>query len=190
MKIDAVTSGMECLMKTLQNRYDVIFMDYFMPGMDGIECLHAVRSQTGGLNQSTPVIILTANAGAENQALYRREGFDGYLLKPVSGTQLEEELLRHLPYQLVNRLNATGTAGMVEAPVLAHKKKLPILITTESVCDLPKNLLQKYQIAVIPYRVKTEGGEFLDGIETQTDGVLSYIEERGKQAWSEEPEVK
>ncbi len=190
VKIDAVTSGMECLMKTLQNRYDVIFMDHFMPGMDGIECLHAVRSQTGGLNQSTPVVILTANAGAENQALYRREGFDGYLLKPVSGTQLEEELLRHLPYQLVNRLNATGTAGMVEAPVLAHKKKLPILITTESVCDLPKNLLQKYQIAVIPYRVKTEGGEFLDGIETQTDGVLSYIEERGKQAWSEEPEVK
>lgn len=190
VKIDTVMDGTECLMRTLQNRYDVIFMDHFMQGMDGIECLHAVRSQTGGLNQNTPVVILTANAGTENQALYRREGFDGYLGKPISGTQLEAELLRHLPSQLVNRTNTPEISGMAKTPVLAHKKKLPILISTESVCDLPKRFLQKHRIAVIPYRVKTEGGEFLDGIETQTDGILSYIEERGKQAWSEEPEVK
>lgn len=190
VKTDVVTGGADCLRKTLQSRYDVIFMDHFMPGMDGIECLHAVRSQTGGLNQNTPVVILTANAGGENQALYRREGFDGCLLKPVSGAQLEAELLRHLPYQLVNWMNPVGAARMTEAPILAHNRKLPVLISTESVCDLPRELVQKHQIAIIPYRVKTEGGEFLDGIETQADEVLSYIGERGRQAWSEEPEVK
>lgn len=38
----------------------------------------------------------------------------------------------------------------------------------------------KFEIRVMPYRIITEGGEFLDGVEAETDGVLSYIGERGK----------
>ena len=187
VRIHTVVSGKECLKRTLRNRYDVIFMDHLMPGMDGIECLHAIREQTGGLNQDTPVVILTANAGGENQALYRREGFDGYLLKPVSGIQLEAELLRHLPREIVSMINTVGEVGIVEAPVLEHRKKMPIMISTDSVCDLPKYLADKQQIAVMPYRVFTEGGEFMDGIETETEGILSYIGDRGKRARSEAP---
>ncbi|MGN1146977.1 MAG: DegV family protein [Lachnospiraceae bacterium] len=189
VKIDTVISGGECLKKTLQNRYDVIFMDHLMPVMDGVECLHAIRSQMGGLNQDTPVVILTANAGGENQALYRREGFDGYLLKPVSGIQLETELLRHLPRELVRMMNVAEKVGTVEAPVLMYRNKLQILISTDSVCDLPQYLVEKHQIAVMPYRVVTEGGEFLDGVETEIDGILSYIGTRGKRARSESPGV-
>lgn len=190
VKIDTVTSGADCLKKTLQNKYDVIFMDHLMPVMDGIECLHAIRTQTGGLNQNIPVVILTANAGGENQALYRREGFDGYLLKPVSGMQLEAELLRHLPKELVSIMNAAGSADMAEAPVLAHKKKLLVMISTDSVCDLPKYLVEKHQIAVMPYRVVTEGGEFLDGVEAETDGVLAYIGGKRKKVRSEAPRTE
>ena len=189
VNIDTVTSGAKCLKDTLQNRYDVIFMDHLMPEMDGIECLHKIRKQTGGLNQNTPVVVLTANAGGESQALYRREGFDGYLLKPVSGIQLETELLRHLPQELVNMMKTGSSIGLVESPVLAHRKKLPIMISTDSASDLPKYLVEKYQIGIIPYRVFTQGGEFLDGEETETDGILSYIEEKGKHASSKPPEV-
>lgn len=186
---DTALSGMECLKKTLQKRYDVIFMDHLMPEMDGIECLHKIRKQTGGLNQNIPVVALTANAGGENQVLYRREGFDGYLLKPVSGIQLETELLRLLPNELVKRMKTDNSVGVVESPVLEHRKRLPVLIATDSVCDLPKQLLEKHQIAVLPYRVVTEGGEFLDGVETETDGVLSYIREMGRHVQSEAPET-
>lgn len=189
VQVDTAASGAECLKKTLQNRYDVILMDHLMPEMDGIECLHAIRTQTGGLNQSIPIVILTANAGGENQELYRKEGFDGYLLKPVSGIQLETELLRHLPGELVHIMNATSSAGTIETPVLAHKKKTAVMISTDSVCDLPGHLLEKYQIAVMPYLVITEGGEFLDGVEAETDGVLSYISEQGKKVRSEAPAV-
>ena len=189
VQVDTVASGAECLKRTIQNRYDVIFMDHLMPDMDGIECMHMLRTQTGGLNQNTPVVILTANAGDENQTLYRREGFDGYLLKPVSGLQLEEELLRHLPREIVSMTSVNGYIGVVEASVQAHKKKMLVMITTESVCDLPEDLVEKYQIAVMPYRVVTEGGEFLDGIEAETDGVLSYINGSRKNARSEEATV-
>lgn len=190
VNIDTATSGAKCLKRTLQNRYDVIFMDHLMPKMDGIECLHAIRNQTGGLNQNTPVVILTANAGGEHRALYRKEGFDGYLLKPVSGIQLETELLKHLPKGLVSMLNTSGSAGVIEAPVLVHRKKMPIMISTDSSSDLPKYLVEKHQIAVMPYRVLTEGGEFLDGVEAETDGILSYMGVIGKHVQSEPPEAE
>lgn len=189
VNIDTVTSGAQCLKKTLLKRYDVIFMDHLMPEMDGIECLYEIRKQTGGLNLRTPVVALTANADGGNQTFYRREGFDGYLLKPVSGSQLESELLRHLPKELVKLMKAGNMAGVVETPVLEHQKKMMIMVSTDSVCDLPKYLLDKYQIAVIPYRVVTEGGEFLDGVETESDGILSYMDELGKYVRSEEPGV-
>ena len=190
VQTDTVTGGEECLKRTLQTHYDVILMDHLMPSMDGIECFHAIRKQTGGLNQSTPVVILTANAGGEYQSLYRREGFDGYLTKPISGAQLEAELLKHLPGEIVSITSSGGAIGIMETPVLAYKRKLPVMISTESVCDLPKSLLEKEQIAVIPHRIHTDSGEFLDGIEAETDGILSYMSDRGRQVLSKEPSVK
>lgn len=190
VNVDTATSGRDCLKKTLENRYDVIFMDHLMPSMDGIECLHEIRNQTGGLNQDAPVVILTANAGGDNQELYRREGFDGYLLKPVTGTQLETELLRHLPAELVSINKSGNSVGVVESPVLAHLKKRPIMISTESTADLPKYLAERNKIAVIPYRVITEGGEFMDGIEAETDGIIAYMSDKGKVARSEPPRTE
>ena len=190
VNIDTATSGLDCLKKTLQTRYDVIFMDHLMPEMDGIECLHSIRNQTGGLNYDTPVVILTANAGGEHRALYTREGFDGYLLKPVSGAKLESELLRHLPKELVVNVNNAGSAGVIEAPVLAHRRRKPVIISTESAADIPKDIIEKYQLEIMPFSVKTEGGEFLDGVETETEGILAYMGRGEKNVHSLAPSVE
>lgn len=187
VQTETVGSGAECLERTIQNRYDVILMDHLMPGMDGIACLHEVRTQAGGLNYETPVVVLTANAGGENQLLYKREGFDGYLSKPVTGSQLEAEVLKHLPRELVTMENGQDSFGVVQKPFVEHtQKKMPLLISTDSVCDLPEEMTERYRIAVLPYRVVTEGGEFVDGKEAATDGVLAYVQ-RGRHAHSEEP---
>lgn len=188
--VDLTSTGQDCLVKTLQQRYDVILMDHLMPGMDGIECLHAIRKQVGGLNQNTPVVALTANAGGENQSLYRREGFDGYLLKPVTGIQLETELLRHLPRELVSKVAVDSKMNDIVPSIQKHKDKKMILISTDSVCDLPKQLVDNKQIAIMPYHVMTKGGVFLDGVETETEGVLSYIKETGNSVRSQEPKVE
>ncbi len=189
VNIDTVISGYECLKKTLDVHYDVIFMDHLMPEMDGIECLHALRTQAGGLNLTTPVVVLTANAGGDNKQMYNNEGFDGYLLKPVSGLQLEKELLRHLPDELVTLTDEEGSVGTIEAPIIEHKLKMAIRISTDSVSDLPSSLTDKHKISVMPYHIRTNGGEFLDGIEAETDGLLEYIKDGTKFAESESPEV-
>ena len=187
VQTDTAGSGAEALVKTLHQHYDVILMDHLMPEMDGIECLHAIRDQIGGLNNDTPVVALTANAGSENQAMYTREGFDGYLLKPVSGYQLESELIRLLPSEMIKITGEVELSGD-DMKVSRHRRKVPVMISTDSVCDLPRQMLEKNNIAVIPYRVQTDHGWFLDGVEIESEGLLSYMEE-GREARTAEPEL-
>ena len=193
VRVDTATSGEECLRMTLTNTYHVIFMDHMMPEMDGVECLHALRSQPGSPNTMTPVICLTANAGSDMIALYEREGFDSYLVKPVTGNLLEQEVLKFLPSELVVMTGeAAGDAAQPSdaEPIRSPKHKIPILISTDSVCDIPDDWIREYHIAVFPFRIRTEDGLFLDGEEIDTNGTLSYIEGTGKQATVIAPEVE
>ena len=94
--VDTAGSGAEALEKTAAQAYDLILMDHQMPEMDGIECLHRIRAQTDGKCRDSKIVCLTANVGAEMEALCMREGFDGYLSKPIRGKTLETELARLL----------------------------------------------------------------------------------------------
>ena len=92
--VETASSGAEALRMTEGNRYDVILMDHQMPEMDGIECLHRIRTQENGKCKESKVVCLTANVGTEMEKLFLLEGFDGYLSKPVKGKILEEEIVR------------------------------------------------------------------------------------------------
>ena len=177
VRIDTASSGAEALRKTLNIKYNVIFMDHLMPEMDGIECRRKIKEQTGGRCRETAIVILTANADEENRALYARENFDGYLSKPVSGDALENELYSHLPKEIVH---ITGNRSEIAEESISWmsgtKKRKSIVITTESVADLSPELIEKYGIAVIPHKVRTDEGLFKDGKEIETLGVLKYME--------------
>ncbi len=189
IQIDTVLSGEECLKKTVDTHYDGILMDHLMPEMDGIECFHAIREQVGGMCRETPVIALTANAGSDNQALYRNEGFDGYILKPVSGTLLEASVLKLLPSDLI--ISRGPEAEAVSGEILEeHRAKVPILITTDSVCDLPLSMISRLDIPVMPYRIMTDRGAFLDGVETESDGILLHMKNPTRKVYSEPPRVE
>ena len=190
IRTDTALNGKEALEKTLATHYDAILMDHLMPEMDGIECLHAIRAQAGGLNKQTPVIALTANAGSEKQVLYRNEGFDGYLAKPISGLLLEAALLKMLPRDLISISEERSEDDGVAQLSQLHNTKIPILITADSVCDLPDEYQEQYHIPTLAYRVHTEEGVFLDGMETETDGILAYMQKKGKNAYSEPPAIK
>lgn len=186
---ETAESGAECLKLTMQNYYDVIFMDHMMPEMDGIECMHAIRAQTGGLCRRTPIVILTANAGSEDRALYRNEGFDGYLLKPIETAALEETLLGVLPEELI-KIKGMGTTRYESGRLVrASKRKVPLVITTDSVSDLPKNIIDELDIPVIPYKVFTDKGVFDDSIETDGDVLIRCMEEESMNVRSEAPSV-
>ncbi|MCR4740396.1 MAG: response regulator, partial [Lachnospiraceae bacterium] len=163
--IDTVLSGREALEKTVQVHYDVILMDHLMPKMDGIECLENIRSQTGGLNRNTPVIVLTANAGSSNMDLYNRSGFDGYLVKPVSGEALEEMLMKHISRE---KLIIQGKMMRMREDIDAttgYLRKAQVIITSSSMCDLPEKVTKKHNIPIIPFMIRTDKGVFKDGVQ-------------------------
>lgn len=189
VNIDTALSGAECLKKTFGEKYDLIFMDHLMPEMDGIECLNKIRSQEGGLNRETPIVVLTANAGSDNQALYNRAGFDGYILKPVSGAILENTLLKIIPREKIMIMNEAAASSGEETLFKKHVDKVPLIITSESVCDLPESMTDKLGIPIIPYDIFTKEGVFLDGVETESDGVLGYLEAENNKVHSDAPKV-
>lgn len=190
IQIDTASGGAECLRLTQNYHYDCILMDHMMPEMDGIECLHRLRVQPTGLCQDVPVVALTANAGSDNQLLYRKEGFSGYLAKPVSGALLEAAVLSILPKELVH-LNEEARQTDVEKEILIFEQaqRRSIMVTTDSVCDLPESLLKEYGISVCPYYVCTEDGRFLDEEEIRVDELLMHIT-NGRKGRSQPPEVE
>ena len=68
-----------------------------MPEMDGVETLHELRKLPDCGSGDLPVVALTANAIAGAKESYLKEGFDGYLSKPVNVEALEKMLLEKLP---------------------------------------------------------------------------------------------
>ncbi len=99
LRVDTAVSGEEALALAAGQSYDVFLIDHMMPGMDGIETLHALRQMPGAAGAA--YIALTANAISGARERYLAAGFTDYLAKPVEGAQLEEVLLRCLPAEKV-----------------------------------------------------------------------------------------
>ena len=83
--IDLIKSGEE---------FDMIFLDHMMPGLDGIEVLHILKSlETYNI---PPIIALTANAITGMKEMYLNEGFDEYLSKPINISELNKLLEKYI----------------------------------------------------------------------------------------------
>ncbi|HPX48430.1 MAG TPA: response regulator, partial [Treponemataceae bacterium] len=74
-------SGQEALGLAEKQRFDLIFMDHVMPGMDGPETTKKIRAMEGC--SDIPIIALTANVGEAYQEMYRNAGMNDYLYKPI-----------------------------------------------------------------------------------------------------------
>ncbi len=95
--IKLLSSGEEALEEVKKKDYDLILLDHMMPGMDGIETLHAMRNLSPSLPEQTRVVVLTANAISGAKEQYLSEGFDDYISKPIVIDELERILKENLP---------------------------------------------------------------------------------------------
>jgi signal transduction histidine kinase/DNA-binding NarL/FixJ family response regulator len=89
LSIETSTSGFEAIKKINDGSvYDIIFMDHYMPKMDGIETAKIMRE----LGYKNPIIALTANALTGQAESFLSNGFDGFISKPIDIRQLNEIL--------------------------------------------------------------------------------------------------
>jgi CheY-like chemotaxis protein/HPt (histidine-containing phosphotransfer) domain-containing protein len=100
-QIDFKTNGHEAVRQVQKHRYDLIFMDHMMPGMDGIETTMRIR-ELGKKREheylaTVPIIALTANAVFGMKEVFLQNGMDDFVSKPIEPVRLHEVLMAWIP---------------------------------------------------------------------------------------------
>ena len=123
MQLDKAGSGLECIEKVRSKKYHLIFLDYMMPEMDGMETFHKLREEENG--QEVPIIAITADVSTGIRQKFLSEGFADYLSKPVMWDRLEEILLQFIPANLISReKDAREEWKIEEKQILELKQKM------------------------------------------------------------------
>jgi DNA-binding response OmpR family regulator len=78
-------NGLEALKKLSLERFDGVFLDVKMPGIDGIQVLEEIRKK----DLKLPVIILTSSSSREAAIESIAKGASGYVLKPFEWEELK-----------------------------------------------------------------------------------------------------
>ena len=91
LAVDVAGDGQQAIELACQNHYALILMDMQMPVMNGTEATQAIRA--GWLNQTTPIIAMTANAFDDDREACLAAGMNEHLSKPVEPQKLYATLL-------------------------------------------------------------------------------------------------
>lgn len=85
--LEEALNGLEALEKLVAAPFDLLIVDVNMPQMDGITFLRSVRSRPLPL-ASTPALVISTEAGAQDKAAAVAAGANYYLVKPVDPEML------------------------------------------------------------------------------------------------------
>ena len=88
--VETAGDGEEALQALARSRYDLVFMDMRMPGLDGPAATRAMRAR----GDQTPVVALTANAFEQDRRACLEAGMNDFLTKPLEPAALRTALAR------------------------------------------------------------------------------------------------
>ena len=114
--VDVASNGRQALEMAMTNlnEYDIMLLDWMMPGVSGIEICRAIRKE----NKTIPVIFLTAKDTVDDTVFALDAGANDYLKKPFAF----EELLARIRVLLRNKTGEqnTFTSGSIVLNTEAH----------------------------------------------------------------------
>ena len=163
-KVSTAENGELALQATLEQEFDLIFLDIQMPVMDGMEALELMRSTAC----ETPVIAFTAQVFDHEVSQLLELGFNAWLAKPIDRQKLNEILATFLDNQASNQ-DITFDADELAQMKMSYQEGLK-----QYVIDLQSAAQSNdiKQIARLAHALKGSGGNFgFDDI-TQIAGQL------------------
>lgn len=92
LTVDQAESGEEALARVAERRYDFIFLDVMMPGMDGYEACGQIRKIAA--MKSTPIIMLSAKTSPLDEVKGIMSGCTSYVTKPIEPDEFQNMLDR------------------------------------------------------------------------------------------------
>ena len=95
-RVDVVDSGKQAIAAIQQNDaatpYDIVFMDWRMPGMDGLQASRHIKSDET-LKHVPHIVLVTAFGREEVREEAERLQLDGFLVKPVTKSMIVDTLV-------------------------------------------------------------------------------------------------
>ena len=111
---DLIDDGNQALNLIATKKYDMIFLDVVMPGMDGYEVCKSIKRNRAKKN--TPVVMLTGKSSPFDRVKGKLSGCDDYLTKPVKFSDfkrtLEEFLKRPVIFENIRRTDPGSNANI------------------------------------------------------------------------------
>lgn len=106
-----VMNGLDGYNRYLSGKWDVLILDWMLPGMDGVAICRKIRSA----KDTIPIIMLTAKDSESDQVLGLELGADDYVTKPFSPLALMARI------KAVTRRYQNGSAEQKEQHMLETK---------------------------------------------------------------------
>ncbi|MBF0454104.1 MAG: transporter substrate-binding domain-containing protein [Magnetococcales bacterium] len=136
MEVDVVPNGKEALVAVRQAvdqkiPYDIVFMDWLMPGMDGIECIKNMKQE---MHQETPSVIMVTAYGREEamqSANDKQITVNSILTKPVTPSSLLDAIGETLGRGVV-RNNGKAAAANDHSEALNHLRGAHLLLVDDN----------------------------------------------------------
>ena len=93
-RVDFAETGEEAENLIQKNKYDIVFLDVILPGVDGYDICKMIKSHPD--KGKTPVIMLTSNSSPADRIKGKMAGCDTYLIKPVMQNIFQEVIHEYL----------------------------------------------------------------------------------------------
>jgi signal transduction histidine kinase/DNA-binding response OmpR family regulator len=148
LSIEDASSGFEAIKKIKDGCfYDIVFMDHFMPDMDGIETTKKIRA----LGYNLPIFALTADDMIEQTEIFIENGFNGFISKPIDVDQLNTILNKFVrdthPFEVVEtarRLKAMlqNNFEKIERPLLDKELKNAFVKEADKAVTILKKIIE------------------------------------------------
>ncbi len=88
--VETVESGEEGIEKTKACQYQLILLDYNLPGMNGSQVCQILRGQNN--TQDTPIVLISAKDEDKLVKITKEAGADGYIGLPFEGKTFIEKI--------------------------------------------------------------------------------------------------
>lgn len=95
-RFDMATDGQHAYDLFESNQYDLVLLDMQMPRLSGLEVAEKIRADKDPQKALVPVLALTADITTEDEALFRKAGFNDWVLKPFREKDIYAVITKHV----------------------------------------------------------------------------------------------
>ncbi|MBG9587464.1 response regulator transcription factor [Cytobacillus firmus] len=90
-EVDEAEDGEEALKLLEKKQFDLVILDYMMPGLTGLDVIRKIRGEQA-LNKEVKILMLSAKSQQNEQEEVLNAGADYFMVKPFSPLQLFEKV--------------------------------------------------------------------------------------------------